>query len=252
MTIISWTNETWNPVTGCSKTSAGCANCYAERISLSYGWSKKPWTGCNASQNIKLHPDRLDKPLRLKKPCRIFVNSMSDLFHPLVPDDFIRQVFTVMNDCPQHIFQILTKRSARAAAWSYGWSDNIWMGVSIEDSVVVSRLADLKRCAAHVKFVSFEPLIGSVGDVDLTGIDWAIVGGESGPNYRHMEMSWAREIRDICLRDGVAFFFKQDSAFRTETRPFLVEEDGTCWQWMQYPGQLTPPVRVAQGPKKNI
>lgn len=244
MTKISWTNQTWNPVTGCSKTSAGCQNCYAERLSLKFGWSKAEWTGKNAKQNVVCHPERLTKPFRITQPSRIFVNSMSDLFHPLVPDEFIQQVFDVMGRCPQHIFQVLTKRSARVATWDYGWAPNIWMGVSIENRAATNRLDDLLTCSAAVKFISFEPLIGSVGELSLKGIDWAIVGGESGPGFRPMEMSWAREIRDICVRDGVAFFFKQDAAPRTEMRPFLVEEDGTRWKWEQYPEVLTPPERV--------
>lgn len=238
-TIISWTNETWNPTTGCSRVSDGCRNCYAERLSLKFGWSKYPWTANHASENVICHPDRLRKPYAIKKPSRIFVNSMSDLFHPEIPDEFIARVFAVMNDLPQHTFQILTKRPERAATWFGPWTPNIWMGTSVEDSRVTHRIDALRQCHAITRFLSCEPLIGSLGDVDLSGIHWVIVGGESGPGYRPMHHDWARAIRDQCVRDHVAFFFKQDAAFRTETRPHL---DGM--KWAQYPGQLTPPEPV--------
>jgi protein gp37 len=238
-TIISWTNETWNPVTGCVRVSEGCRNCYAERISMRYGWSKLPWTKQNEVQNIILHPDRLSKPYRIKKPSMIFVNSMSDLFQPAVPDEFITEVFKVMNTCPAHTFQILTKRPERAAVWPGPWAENIWMGTSIEDETALHRLDAIRKCGAEIRFVSFEPLIGRIGKVDLSSIHWVIVGGESGPNYRPMNHQWAREIRDQCVKEGVAFFFKQDAAKITETRPWL---DGMKWQ--QYPGTLSPPVRI--------
>lgn len=241
-TIISWTNETWNPTTGCTKISEGCRNCYAERISLKFGYTRKPWTSVNEAENVTCHPERLKKPYTWKKPSRVFVNSMSDLFHPAIPDIFIAQVFKVMNDTPQHTYQVLTKRPERAAAWGGTWGPNIWMGVSVEDKKAVARLDTLRACPAIRLFVSFEPLISDLGPIDLTGFSWAIVGGESGPGYRPMNHAWARAIRDECLRLDIAYFFKQDAAFKTETRPWLVHENGSRWQWQQYPGQLTPPV----------
>lgn len=243
-TKISWTNETWNPTTGCSKVSEGCKFCYAERLSLKMGWSPKPWTPANALVNIQLHPERLKKPYTFKKPSMVFVNSMSDLFHELIPDDFIAQVFRVMTDLPQHTFQILTKRPARAGTWPGPWTKNIWMGTSIENARWVSRIEPIRRCGAAVRFISFEPLLGPIAMVDLAGIQWAIVGGESGPGFRPMDMAWARALRDECVRQRVAFFYKQDCGHVTEMRPWLVEEDGSRWEWHQYPGRLTRPTRV--------
>ncbi len=247
-TLISWTDETWNPTTGCSRVSEGCRYCYAESLSLRFGWSKLPWTAANASDNIILHPERLRKPYSWKQPSRVFVNSMSDLFHPLVPDDFVEKVFEVMRATPQHTYQILTKRPERAATWPGPWTPNIWQGTTIEDQRAVGRLAELRRCGAAVKFLSCEPLIGPV-DADLSGVDWVIVGGESGRhmkpgNPRWMDMAWARHLRDLSQAAGAAYFFKQDSGSRTEMRPWLVEEDGSCWRWHQYPGHLAPPELV--------
>lgn len=234
-TKIAWTDATWNPATGCSRVSDGCRNCYAETLSLRRGWSKKPWTAVNAKYNVVLHPERLRKPYSWKGSQRVFVNSMSDLFHELIPDDFIAKVFHVMNDFPQHTFQILTKRPERAAAWSGPWGDNIWQGVSVEDAKTANRIDVLRKCKAQTLFISYEPALGSLGDIDLTGYRWLIVGGESGPGFRKMDMAWAREARDLCQKYGLAFFFKQDSAFRTETRPWLIEPDGSRWHWQQYP-----------------
>ena len=242
--IISWTNLTWNPTHGCSVVSEGCRNCYAAQLSNRYGWTKLPWTGANAAANVSLKPHKLTEPLKIKEPSRIFVNSMSDLFHPIIPDDYIRQVFDVMNRCPQHVFQILTKRPERAAEWEYGWSDHIWMGTSVEDARVRHRIDSLRRCKAKVLFLSSEPLIGPYGDTDLTGIHWVIVGGESGKNHRPMQQAWAREIKNLCLAQNVAFFYKQDSGFRTELRPWLVEADGSRWQWHQFPFAFTPPLNL--------
>lgn len=243
-TLISWTNETWNPVTGCSRISEGCRNCYAERISLKFGYSEKPWTANNAADNIVCHPERLDKPRKIKQPSRIFTNSMSDMWHERVPDSFIRDIFRVMNDTPQHTYQILTKRPERCAQWPGPWTPNIWMGTSIEEDRWTKRADALRRCGAAVKFISAEPLLGPLPSLNLNHIDWVIVGGESGPGYRPMDMSWARDLRDRCVRDEVAFFYKQDAAFRTETRPWLVEADGSASEWHQYPGSLTAPVRI--------
>lgn len=248
-TLISWTNETWNPTTGCTKISAGCANCYAEKLSLRFGRSKKPWTKGNERENVVLHTARLDKPRKLKKPSRIFVNSMSDLFHSLIPDDYISKVFEVINDCPQHTFQILTKRPERASAWNGPWGDNIWMGTSIEDVRSLARLPDLVGCGAKTKFISFEPLLEDLGSFSLSGVDWAIVGGESGGGFRPMDHAWARNIRDNCLRDNIAFFFKQSANFLTERGTSLIHEDGSEWLWQQFPGELTPPVMTKPPPR---
>jgi len=221
-TLISWTDETWNPTTGCSRVSEGCRNCYAERLSLRFGRSKKPWTVPNALENIRLHPERLRIPYTWRKPKRVFVNSMSDLFHPLIPDSFVAQVFAVMADVPKHTFQILTKRPERAATWPGLWTRNIWMGCSVENRTALSRIDAIRSCGALTKFVSLEPLLEDLGTLDLRGIHWAIVGGESGPKYRPMRRQWAESIRDQCRAQGVAFFFKQDSGPRTEMRPDLL------------------------------
>jgi protein gp37 len=239
-TIISWTTATWNPVHGCSKVSEGCRNCYAETLSLKYGFTKKPWTKPNEVENVQLKPHKLNEPKSLKEPSRIFVNSMSDLFHELIPDDYRAKIFKVMRDLPQHVFQILTKRPENAVRWK-DWPTNVWMGVSVEDERATSRIRTLEECGAHTLWISFEPLIAPVGEVDLTAYDWAVVGGESGPGHRAMDQGWARAVRDICLRDSVAFFFKQDSGSRTELRPWLVEEDGSHWEWKQFPNELTDP-----------
>jgi protein gp37 len=181
-TKISWCDETWNAVTGCSRVSDGCKHCYAEALSLRFGWSKKPWAAANAAENVVLHPERLRKPYSFRQPSRVFVNSMSDLFHPLVPDDFIRQVWDVMLDLPQHTFQILTKRPERMALWPGPWPAHIWAGTSVEDHRVASRIFDLGTCDAAVKFLSCEPLIGplSVSPLPLAsmfrGMDWVIAG----------------------------------------------------------------------------
>lgn len=247
-TLISWTDETWNPTTGCSKVSEGCRYCYAEGLSLRFGWSKKPWTKPNEAENVICHPARLRKPFTWKKPSRVFVNSMSDLFHEVVPGAFIADVFEVMVATPQHTYQILTKRPERAAEWGGPWPANVWLGTSVEDQRVANRIDAIRRCGAQTKFLSCEPLIGPL-DYDMAGIDWVICGGESGRhmtagNPRWMQMEWARRLRDTCEDAGTAFFFKQDSGSRTEMRPWLVEEDGSCWEWHQYPGHHAAPVRV--------
>lgn len=262
-TRISWSKHSWNPVHGCHKVSEGCRYCYAETISLRFGLTKKPWTAANASENVILKPHKLKEPFKLKEPSMIFVNSMSDLFHPLIPDDYRTQCFDVMRDTPRHTYQILTKRPELAAQWDY-WPDNVWMGATVENQRVALRIDMIRRCGAKTKFLSCEPLIGSL-DVDLGGIDWVIVGGESGQhlaqaehalsvgknprdiNCRWMDMQWARSLRDECLQTGTALFYKQDSGIRTEMRPWLVEEDGSCWVWHQFPGALHPPVRALNG-----
>lgn len=235
MTKISWTDKTWNPTTGCTKVSPGCDNCYAEALSLRKGWSKKPWTATNADENIVLHPDRLKKPYSWKEPVRIFVNSMSDLFHPKIPKTFVDKVFKVMNDLPQHTFQILTKRPRRAASYRGEWTENVWMGTSIENRSTLYRIDQIRECPAKTRFLSFEPLLESLGEIDLDRIHWVIVGGESGPGFRGMDHEWARDIRDECVERGIPLFFKQSAAFKSETRTALIEADGTENVWKNFP-----------------
>lgn len=206
---IEWTEATWNPVTGCSKISAGCKNCYAERLA-----SRLQLMGSERYRNgfgVTLHQDALDVPRKWRRPKVIFVNSMSDLFHKDVPLSFIKRIFRVMWECPQHTFQILTKRSSRLRilAEKLEWPHNAWMGVSVENCDVLHRIDDLRGVPAQVRFLSCEPLIGRIPDIDLTGIHWVIVGGESGPKARPMDALWVRDIRRICKRSHVPFFFKQ-------------------------------------------
>jgi protein gp37 len=213
---IEWTEATWNPVTGCSKVSAGCKNCYAERLAFrlqSMGNSRY-----RDGFTVTLHEDLVDLPKRWREPRLIFVNSMSDLFHDRVPLRFIRRLFATMRECPQHTFQILTKRSARlrSLAPQLDWSPNVWMGVSVEDSRVLSRVDDLRTVPAAVRFLSCEPLIGSLGTIDLTDIQWVIVGGESGPGARPMKIEWIREIFRVCRKHDVPFFFKQWGGVRKD------------------------------------
>lgn len=206
---IEWTNATWNPVTGCTKVSAGCKNCYAERFAERFrGVPGHPF---EQGFDIRLWPERLDIPLRWRTPRLIFVNSMSDLFHPKVPDDFIQAAFATMEAAPQHTFQILTKRPERVAASAADlpWPANVWMGVSVEDARVLGRVELLRRVPAAVRFLSCEPLIGSLRGLDLRGIDWVIVGGESGPGAREMRPEWVHELRRECHVAAVPFFFKQ-------------------------------------------
>jgi len=238
-TAISWADETWNPVTGCSRVSEGCRNCYAEALSLARGWSALPWTAANAARNVREHPERLRKPFSWKEPRRVFVNSMSDLFHELVSDAFIARVFDVMVRTA-HTFQILTKRPERAAKWDGPWTDRIWLGASIEDRKNLGRIAALRQSGARVRFLSLEPLLEDLGALDLRGIHWVIVGGESGPHFRPMDHAWARSVRDQCVAAGVPFFFKQSAARRTEVGTALVEADGSKSIWQQYPGELAP------------
>ena len=206
---IEWTDATWNPVTGCSKISAGCKFCYAERLALRLQAMGQPRYADGFS--VTLHPDLLDAPRRWRSPRLVFVNSMSDLFHEQVPLPFVRQVFQTMEECPQHVFQILTKRSNRLkeSAALLRWPENVWIGVSVEDSRVLARIKDLREVPAAVRFLSCEPLIGPLDALPLDGIDWVIVGGESGPGARPMRREWALSVLQQCRRRGVPFFFKQ-------------------------------------------
>ena len=206
---IEWTESTWNPVTGCTKISAGCQNCYAERMAerLQAMGQANYVNGFE----VALHPHMLELPLRWKKPQTVFVNSMSDLFHKDVPVSFVKKVFDVMRRAHWHRFQVLTKRSERLVEIDpeLTWTPNIWMGVSVEADQYRSRIDDLRRTRAHVKFLSLEPLLSPLPDLDLAGIDWVIVGGESGPKARPMSEDWVTDIRDQCRRARAPFFFKQ-------------------------------------------
>ncbi len=208
-TPIEWTDMTWNPVTGCDKISAGCKNCYAERLSSRLMAWKNP-SYLNGFE-VTTHPRMLPRPLTWRSPKLIFVNSMSDLFHEKVPLSFIRQVFDIMGQASQHRFQVLTKRADRLEhlARELEWHSNIWMGVSVEDDRVRGRIDALRRVPAAVRFLSLEPLIGPLPDLNLSGIHWVIVGGESGPGARPMQSEWVQDIRDQCLKASVPFFFKQ-------------------------------------------
>ena len=206
---IEWTETTWNPVTGCTKVSAGCKHCYAER--LAFRLQAMGNSRYRDGFKVTLHRDLIDLPKRWREPRLIFVNSMSDLFHEQVPLEFIHAVFATMAACSQHTFQILTKRSDRLKilAPKIDWPANVWMGVSVEDSRVLSRADDLRAVPAAVRFLSCEPLIGSLAGIDLTDIHWVIVGGESGWGARPMEVDWVREIFRACRKQRVKFFFKQ-------------------------------------------
>lgn len=232
---IEWTDATWNPVTGCTKVSEGCRHCYA--LTFAERWRGTPGHYFENGFDIQLRPNKLDEPMRWTKPRKIFVNSMSDLFHKDIPDDYIWSVFEVMAKSPQHTFQVLTKRPERMAEMLQGryWRNlgtetrpfyariikgehregdvpylpNVWLGTSVEDRRVIHRIDDLYDTPAAIRFISFEPLIGDVEDLILKGIHWAIVGGESGRGARPMEESWVRNIQSQCQEQGVAFFFKQ-------------------------------------------
>jgi protein gp37 len=206
---IEWTESTWNPITGCTKVSPGCQHCYAERLAKRLKAMGQP-NYANGFE-LTLHEHALNIPLTWKKPQRIFVNSMSDLFHEKVPTDFILRVFDVMNKADWHQYQILTKRSERLVELrnQLPWASHIWMGVTVETSDYKQRIRDLCRTKAHLKFLSLEPLLGPLDRLPLKGIDWVIVGGESGPGARPMDPAWVLSIRDQCHKADVPFFFKQ-------------------------------------------
>lgn len=208
-TKIEWTEISWNPVTGCSKISRGCKNCYAERMAFRLQSMGQP--RYRNGFRVTLQPDLLNQPDRWKTPKTIFVNSMSDLFHDEVPLDYIQSVFRTINRNPHHIFQILTKRSNRlvSLASRLKWPQNLWMGVSVEDGHAAYRIDHLRLVPAKVRFLSCEPLIGPIQDMELNGIDWVIVGGESGPGARTMNKKWVLDIQKKCAEEQVSFFFKQ-------------------------------------------
>jgi protein gp37 len=231
---IEWTESTWNPVTGCNKVSAGCDNCYAERMARRLKAMGSP-NYVNGFQ-VTLHPDALDLPLKWKKPQLIFVNSMSDLFHDDVPLEFITAIFDVMNKASHHQFQILTKRSRRLSKIheKLNWADNIWMGVSVENGNYTYRINHLRQTNAKTKFLSLEPLLGPLPGLDLTKIDWVIAGGESGPKSRPIDPAWVIDIRDQCLGAKIPFFFKQWGGFNKKKNGRLLE--GKTWD--QVPGNI--------------
>ena len=224
---IEWTDATWNPVTGCSKVSPGCKNCYAERLAARLEAMGNP--RYRNGFEVTLHPDQLTLPLRWKGPRKIFVNSMSDLFHEAIPDDFIKQVFDVMAKADWHVFQILTKRAKRleALAAQLPWPENIWQGVSVESEEYTWRIHHLQEVPAAVRFISVEPLLGPISRLPLKGINWVIVGGESGPRCRVAQPIWVRSIRDQCLRTKVPFFFKQWGGFTSKAGGRQL--DGRLW-----------------------
>jgi protein gp37 len=235
---IEWTEATWNPVGGCTILSPGCTNCYAMRLASRLeamgqnkyaGTTRK--TGGRAKWNgrIVLDEKALDIPLRWKLPKTIFVNSMSDLFHEKIPLEFILRVFGIMREARHHTFQVLTKRSERLSQIAPGlpWPDNVWMGVSVESEEYVSRIDHLRSTPAYVKFLSLEPLLGPLHNLDLRGIDWTIAGGESGPSARLMSPEWVRSIRDQCLNAGVAFHFKQWGGVQKKQAGRIL--DGRTW-----------------------
>jgi protein gp37 len=206
---IEWTESTWNPLTGCTKISPGCKHCYAERMALRLQAMGQP--NYRNGFNLTLHEHSLELPLHWKTPQMIFVNSMSDLFHKNVPIEFIQKVFQVMMEASWHTFQMLTKRSNRLSELDEQliWPENVWMGVSVENKDYTFRIDHLRQTHAKTKFLSLEPLLGPLQDLNLSGIDWVIVGGESGPKARPMQRSWVVDIRDQCQRAKVPFFFKQ-------------------------------------------
>ncbi len=237
---IEWTESTWNPVSGCTKISRGCDNCYAERMAM-----RLKAMGTRGYENgfeVTMHPHALDKPLKIKKAQVIFVNSMSDIFHEKIPDAFIFQIFEVMNKAHWHTFQVLTKRPKRLAklADKLNWTDNIWMGVTVEANEYVDRVDYLRSCPAKIKFLSLEPLIDSVDKLDYTGINWVIAGGESGYGARVMQKEWVLEIRDRCKNENIDFFFKQWGGVNKKKAGRLL--DGEIYDEMP---ELSPDVLIA-------
>ena len=227
---IEWTGSTWNPVTGCTKISSGCLNCYAARMALRLKAMGQP----NYRNGFKVtcHPHMLDIPLRWKKPQIVFVNSMSDLFHKEVPEDFIMDIFSTMLRAQQHQYQILTKRAERLAELSteLPWQKNVWMGVTVESADYKYRIDYLRYTSAYIKFLSLEPLLSDVGELNLDEIDWVIVGGESGPGARPMKIEWVRNIKEQCFVQNVPFFFKQWGCINKKKTGRLL--DGITWDEM--------------------
>ena len=247
LSTIEWTDATWNPVTGCSKISPGCKHCYAERLGHRLQMMGQP--RYRNGFRVTLQPDFLAEPLRWAKPRLIFVNSMSDLFHEQVPIEYIEKVFAVIEQAGWHVFQVLTKRAKRLEdlAPQLLWPSNLWMGVSVESEAYAWRIDYLRRVPAAVRFLSVEPLIGPIPRLPLRGIDWVIVGGESGPGARPMDARWVRDIRDCCIRRGVPFFFKQwGGPWKVRNGRIL---DGRTWDQMPLvtgtPGKLSHRTTIA-------
>jgi protein gp37 len=243
---IEWTDATWNPVTGCTKVSPGCAHCYAETFAERFrGVPGHPY---ESGFDLRLRPERLTVPLFWRSPRRIFVNSMSDLFHEAIPEDFVADVFAVMEAASWHQFQVLTKRHERLAelAPRLPWPPNVWVGVSIENDRWVHRADALRTVPAAVRFISAEPLLGPLTHLDLSGIDWLIAGGESGPRHRPPKADWFRDLRDRCRAAGVAFFFKQWGGRHPKAGGRLL--DGRTWdeypvprpRWRRQPPGVSP------------
>jgi len=234
---IEWTDATWNPTTGCSKVSPGCKNCYAENLAIRLKKMGNP--KYRNGFKFTIHPDALDLPLRWTEPRKIFVNSMSDLFHESMPDYYLDMCFSTMKMADWHIYQILTKRPARMLAFARKQGTippHIWLGTSVELSTYKDRIEILRKVPVMTRFVSFEPLLGPLGPLNLQGISWAIVGGESGPSHRPIKAEWVREIHQQCRRQGVAFFFKQWGGVTHKSGGRLL--DGR--EWNEYPATATP------------
>jgi protein gp37 len=232
-TSIEWTDVTWNPVTGCTKVSPGCKHCYAERMALRLQAMNQH--RYRDGFRLTLQPDLLDQPLRWRQSRTIFVNSMSDLFHNDVPLEYVQQVFNVMAKASWHVFQILTKRAERLeqTASELPWPSNVWIGVSVESEDYLLRIKHLRKVPAAVRFLSIEPLLGPIRRLPLTGIDWVIVGGESGPGARPVRGEWVRAIRDRCLAEDVPFFFKQWGGVHKSRHGRVL--DGQTWNQMPPP-----------------
>lgn len=227
---IEWTEVTWNPVTGCDQVSPGCAHCYAK--TFAERWVGIPGHHYEQGFALRLWPERLEQPMRWRRPRMIFVNSMSDLFHEDIPDEYVIRVFETMAAASHHTFQVLTKRHERLLdlASSIAWPDNVWMGVSIESHRFVHRADRLREVPAAVRFISAEPLLGPLTRLALDGIDWLIAGGESGPRHRRISDQWVRDLRDQCREEGVAFFFKQWGGRTPKAGGRLL--DGRTWDEM--------------------
>jgi protein gp37 len=244
-TTIEWTDATWNPVTGCTKISAGCDHCYAERFSERFrGTPNHPFA---TGFDLTLRPERLEQPLRWRHSRMIFVNSMSDLFHKEIPTSYISSVFDTMEAAHWHVYQVLTKRSSLLQKFiNNRYSErkvpaHIWLGVSVEDKKATSRVEHLRKANATVRFLSIEPLLAPVGKLNLHGIDWVIVGGESGPHARPMDPAWALDIRDQCMAKKIAFFFKQWGGRSPKAGGRLLDGE----EWSQFP-------KIKKGPLTGV
>ena len=245
---IEWTDATWNPVTGCTKISPGCKNCYAERMAKRLQSMRQP--RYRNGFKLTVQPDLIEQPLRWTEPRMIFVNSMSDLFHEDIPFEYLNKVFDVMGRAHWHIFQVLTKRSDRLAgvANRLYWPSNVWMGVSVENQQYTHRISHLRNVPSAIRFLSIEPLLGPITTLPLDRIDWVIVGGESGPKARPLDIEWVRNIRDRCINAKVPFFFKQWGGTRKSLSGRIL--DGQTWDEMPLNSNLTS--RLIEGREANF